>query len=125
MKPNALRDLLAELACDSERESAPSLPEVLALARRERLRRTRFRGSALAAGALAVWLAWPGETLPPASPVVHRSPPKVAPARDSFPIERISDKELLDLLGSTPAALVQMPDGRQQLMLVVAGARRR
>ena len=124
MKPNGLPDLLEALACDSECESAPSLSEVLALARRERRRRARFRGLAVAAGMLALWLAWPQERLQPAIRIVHTPPAKTNAGTDSFPIERISDNELLDLFGSTPAGLVQMPDGRQQLVLVVANTRR-
>jgi hypothetical protein len=125
MKPNnGLPDLLEALARDSERDSAPSLPAVLALARRERRRRASLRGLGVAGGLLAFWLSWPLEQIQPIAPVARRSPTKVIPPADSFPIERISDNELLDLLGSTPAALVQMPDGRQQLVLVVAKARR-
>jgi hypothetical protein len=43
------------------------------------------------------------------------------------PVERLDDEGLLDLLDTTPSALVQWPDGRRSLLLVVgeasAGAR--
>jgi hypothetical protein len=42
------------------------------------------------------------------------------PVGEDFPIEHVSDAELLDLLGRTPAALVELPDGRQRLMVWIA-----
>jgi hypothetical protein len=127
MKPDALPELFEALVGDSERDCAPSLSNVLAVARRERRRRMRVRGFAIAASVLAIWLALPREreNQQVSMPMARESvAPYVAPAGKPLSIERISDDQLLDFLGSTPAALVQMPDGRQQLM-VVAGLRRR
>jgi hypothetical protein len=44
------------------------------------------------------------------------------PAAAQQPVQRLDDEELLELLDSTPSALVEWPDGRQALLLVVAPA---
>lgn len=48
---------------------------------------------------------------------------QVQPASGSS-IERLDDEGLLDLLDTAPSALIEWPDGRRSLLLVVGEARR-
>ncbi|HEX5176526.1 MAG TPA: hypothetical protein VFV83_05835 [Chthoniobacteraceae bacterium] len=48
--------------------------------------------------------------------------PSVAPHNPKLAVERLDDKGLFDLLDATPSALIEWPDGRKELLLVVAPA---
>jgi hypothetical protein len=127
MKTPDRHPLLNALSSDAQSDCAPTLDLVLALARAERRRRECRRAGALAAAAAfviaALWIMRPAAPQPATAKVAATkaaetiSPPAAAPASS---IQHVSDQELLDLLGNTPAALVQLPDGRQRLMLLVA-----
>jgi ferric-dicitrate binding protein FerR (iron transport regulator) len=93
----------------------PALDDVLARVRAERASRRRRRSAVgamaiVAATALAVF--WPR----PQEEVAVVSTPKAQT------VERISDEQLLAMVGG-PAALVTLPDGRQAVMMLVPGRR--
>jgi len=127
MKTPDCHPLLDALSRDAQSDCAPTLDLVLALVRAERSRRAHLRTGALAAVAAfviaALWIMRPVAPQPATAKVAASaaveiiSPPVTARASS---IQHVSDEELLDLLGNTPAALVQLPDGRQRLMLLVA-----
>jgi hypothetical protein len=123
MKTPDRHPLLDALSRDAQSDCAPTLDLVLALARAERRSRTRQRASALViATALiigALWIMRPAAPQP-ASPQVAAATAAEPLALPTTSIQHVSDQELLDLLGNTPAALIHLPDGRQRLMLLVA-----
>jgi len=124
------RDLLDDLLSSGSIRHAPSLHDVLATVQRAKRSRAALR-CWVAAGASGMILAILFALLrsePRAS--THSisliaatetpAPPLPAEAKPAhFEIERVDDEGLLDLLADIPTALVQWPDGRQALMLVV------
>lgn len=123
MKTPDRHPLLDALSRDAQSDCAPTLDLVLALARAERHRRARQRATAFATGAAfiiaALWCMRPA-TPQPAATEVAATTSTAPPSPPTTSIQHVSDQELLDLLGTTPAALVHLPDGRQRLMLLVA-----
>jgi hypothetical protein len=124
MKTPDRHPLLDALSSDAQSDCAPTLDLVLALARAECRRRECRRAGALAAAAAfviaALWIMRPVAPQPATAKVASTIAVETLTPPVTGSIQHVSDQELLDLLGNTPAALVQLPDGRQRLMLLVA-----
>ena len=131
MKPNndPRHELLEDLFAPSENKEALPIEGVLGVIRREKQYRHRCRSAmALAAcglvliGAVSgVWMARPPKS---GGTLVQISAGSMAPAQSDIPkIERVSDQGALDLLDSTPSAVIEWPDGRRTLMMLVSARR--
>ena len=121
-------DLLHELFESTRAHCGPTAEQVCKLVRGERVRRRR-RGFALATAAVAALavLATQHQRTPRAAAVAALSPapPAVVPAAvepvatASFPIEKVDDAGLLELLKDQPVALATLPNGERRLLLIV------
>lgn len=119
MKPNPdHEELLRELL--DEFPHGPSTDAVLSLVRAEKARRHQHRTLAGAIATLAVlalsaalWL-----TSEPASQLAQQVAP--APPAEPFAVKRVDDEEFLKLLAQQdqPVALVKLPNGERQLLMV-------
>ena len=118
-------ELLHELFESERGNCGPTAEQVCRLVRGEHARR-RHRGIALATAAVAAMAAFATfhQRTPPAAAVasIPTPPPTAAPA--SFPIERVDDAGLLEMLKDQPVALASLPDGGRRLMLIVQAPRR-
>ena len=123
--------LLHELFESSHAHCGPTAEQVCRLVRGERARRRR-RGLALATAAVVAFAAFatfathhprtPRTAIvaaisPPPPPVVPAAVEPVATA--SFPIEKVDDAGLLELLKDQPVALATLPNGERRLLLIV------
>ena len=113
-------ELLHDLFENERANCGPTAEQVCRLVRGERARR-RHRGIALATAAVAAMAAFATihqrtpSTVTVAS--IPPAPPATAPA--SFPIERIDDAGLLEMLKDQPVALASLPNGERRLMMIV------
>lgn len=105
----------------------PDVETVMAAIRREKAaaqRRRRFAaGAAITAFAVTALSFSLRERSSEMQSIAHvLAPEPAAPARleeaDAFPEGRMSDEQLIALLEGHPVALVQLPSGKQQLLLV-------
>jgi hypothetical protein len=131
MKPtnDPQRELLEDVFSPSAEGDALPIDEVLRVIRREKQARARRRSVvtlvACAILALAtfssVWTSRPQRPKQPEhpSPLVAANT-VISPQQDVPHIERVSDEGALALLDSTPSAVVQWPDGRRTLMILVS-----
>jgi hypothetical protein len=129
-------ELLDSLMGELEHDSAPSIDRVLGNVRREKnVRANRL----LLAGTLAVvaltallFSQRPAENFQPLIAVAAKAVPNPPagneepvgdgqPETESEPwkVDRIDDRQLLEMLGEAPVALVRYPDGNRRLMMVV------
>ena len=131
MKPNndPRHDLLEDLFSPSENEETLPIEKILGVIRQgKELRRRRRRalavaacGFALAAAVFGVWNSRPQE---PGRSLTQVSASPVVPPQAEVPrVERVSDQGALALLDSTPSALIEWPDGRRTLMVLVSARR--
>jgi len=131
MKPNndPRHELLEDLFSPSEKEETLPIEEVLGVIRQGKQNRHRRRramalaacGLALVAAVFGVWVSRPQEL---GRSLVQVSASPIAPTQADFPVvERVSDQGALDLLDSTPSAVIEWPDGRRTLMMLVSTRR--
>ena len=131
---NGRRKLLAELFPDAASGPRISADEVVQWVDAERRYRARRRMWWASVGILlvvtgAAWALLPSRTenestmAKAVAQVAGPAPPEkdVASTTASGPpkVERIDDDELLGMIDDAPAALVQWPDGRRSLLVVV------
>src|SRR5687767_5291395 len=128
------RELLDELFAEGEPSSCCSDAEDMLMLiqseKRARSQRYRLVGTASFLGLLALAFAFFAVREPASNPLADaalgRTPAaslRAAPsAAEQLPIERLDDEALLKLLDTTPSALVQWPDGRRSLMVLVKAA---
>jgi hypothetical protein len=112
------RELLADLLQDTS-AAGPSLDSVMDLVRAERNRRAHQRHAAMVVATLAVlvtagvlWLR------PQASRLPAQAALSAPTAAEMFPVKKVNDEELFQLLADQPLALVKLPNGERQLLLV-------
>jgi hypothetical protein len=128
MKPtnDQRRELLEDLFSPSAEGDSLPIEEVMELIRRERQARARRRSAvALVACAIlalatfsSVWMSRP--QMPDlSSPLIAAHTP-ISPQQNVPKVERVSDEGALALLDSTPSALIEWPDGRRTLMILVS-----
>jgi hypothetical protein len=126
MKPT--NDPRRELLEDLFSVKGDSLPieEVLGIIRRERQARARRRGAvALVACAIlalatfsSIWVSRPQR--PEGSSPLMVANTAISSQQDVPKVERVNDEGALALLDSTPSALIEWPDGRRTLMILVS-----
>ena len=120
MKPNPDHEELLSDLLDDSAARGPSADAVLSLVRAEKARRHQRR---TLAGALAICavLGLSAAALLTRDPVPHLVQPVVPPPRaEPFAVKRVNDEEFLKLLAQQdqPVALVKLPNGERQLLLV-------
>jgi len=131
MKPinDPRHELLEDLFSPSENEETFPIEKVLGIIRQEKQTCHRRRrammpaacGLALVAAVFGVWNSRPQEL---GRSLVQVSARPIAPFQADFPVvERVSDQGALDLLDSTPSAVIEWPDGRRTLMVLVSARR--
>ena len=131
MKPNndPRHELLEDLFSPSENDETLPIEEVLGVIRQGKHNRYRRRRvMALAACGLllvaAVSGAWMSRPQVPRGSLAQVATSTVVPSQPDPPrVERVSDQGALDLLDSTPTALIEWPDGRRTLMMLVSNRR--
>ena len=111
-----LNELLEEVVSPRGASNGPSRVRILEMVRTERSRRTR---RVVAGTAVIAALAFAAPFLVPPRPV-HQHQPQVAHRTPPPPvvIKAITDEELFALLKSTPAALLESPNGDSTLFVV-------
>ena len=128
--------LFDDLMMDPARGTAmPAADEVVALVQRAKEERAHRRMRARVALSLAFACALPAAMMtarksrtadssqdPRISLERTGNITAVAPRKHGPAVERLDDDALLDLLDATPSALVEWPDGRKELVLVVGPA---
>ena len=131
MKPNndPRHELLEDLFSPSENEETLPIEGILGVIRREKQNRHRRRramalaacGFVLVPAVFGVWISRPQEL---GRSLVQVTANPIAPSQANIPkIERVSDQGALDLLDSTPSAVIEWPDGRRTLMMLVSARR--
>jgi hypothetical protein len=128
MKPtnDPRRELLEDLFSPSVEGDSLPIEEVMELIRRERQARARRRGAlALVACAIlalatfsSVWRSRP-QRPEHSSPLIAANT-VISSQQDVPKVERVTDEGALALLDSTPSALIEWPDGRRTLMILVS-----
>lgn len=116
-----------DLVTDLLQADSPGLESVLHHLRRAKSRR-RARLCLLGGGVTllfvtALFVGLVQRAPSPGSAGIRAAAPP-APARTSpavVPIEHVTDEGLLELLPDQPVALVRLPDGRRQLLVLVRG----
>jgi hypothetical protein len=131
MKPtnDPRRELLEDLFSPSVEGDSLPIDEVLGLIRRERQARARRRGAvALVACVIlalatfsSVWISRPQRS-EGSSPLIAANT-VISSQHDVPNVERVNDEGALALLDSTPSALIEWPDGRRTLMILVSNRR--
>lgn len=131
MKPTSdpRRELLEDLFSPSEKNDSLRVEDVLDLVRRgKKARDQRKRAMALSACAVlafatlsSVWMSRAPNSEGPSPQVVAST---TVPSQEEVPkVERVNDERALALLDSTPSALIEWPDGRRTLMILVSARR--
>jgi len=126
-------EFLHELFESERGDCGPTAEQVSRLVREERERRSRRRGFATAAAVVAVMGAFATFHLRTARMVGIADIPQESPAilnvaesaitPASFPIEKVDDAGLLEMLKDQPVALVALPNGERRLMMIVQAPR--
>jgi hypothetical protein len=120
------RELLEEVFPPSTHSDSPSLASVLDSIRRERRSRAQRRCALAATACAAVTLfvlssMWTSHTpQPDASSARMVAAPGARSQPEAVKVERVDDRGVLDRLDSTPSALIEWPDGRRTLMVLVS-----
>ena len=112
-------ELLHELFESTRANCGPTAEQVCRLVRGEHARRRQRVVIATAAVAAMAAFATIHQRTPSTVTVasIPPAPPATAPA--SFPIERIDDAGLLEMLKDQPVALASLPNGERRLMMIV------
>ncbi len=126
-RENPRNELLNHVLAEEGAGGGAPLETVLKLVRREKEKRRQRRllmctGSVLLLLLAIFTMRKPISVAPSEPPVVASGGLQPAPAAQTeepmIRIERVSDQELLDLLEGSPVALVELPDGKRQLLMI-------
>ena len=119
-KSKLLDDLLSEHSAHASL-SQQSMLHALRLEKQRRKTR-RFIGATAMVCGIAAAVALLTHRVAPrhqSTPAYGITPTAAGNPSESFSIHRITDAELLDLLAGPPVALMELPGGRREIMILV------